>query len=295
MKKDITIFTPTYNRASTLKYCYDSLKNQSYKNFCWLIIDDGSTDETESLVETWKKENIIDIQYIKKQNGGKHTAYNLAVENCKTDLIIISLDSDDKFTNNAIQLFYDNWKKRDKRKKFVGVVGICTDQKYSSRYKYYYPFDKLKDMSLAKSLSQNLFNASAIFMFKTSYLKKYMYPEINGEKFFTEAYTYYQMDESMVWLDDYVCIREFRNDGLTKNTFKSYVNSPQSWYLYNELRMTKNKKFLYRIKFSIFYIAFAIISNQKIFNKKPLKNVQLLFLYPLGFVISLYVKKKGKS
>lgn len=294
MKKDISIFTPTYNRASTLKNCYDSLKNQTYKNFCWLIVDDGSTDETESLVENWKKENVIDIQYLKKQNGGKHTAYNLAVENCKTDLIIISLDSDDTFTNNAIQIFYDNWKKRDKRKKFVGAVGLCTDQNYSSRYKYYYPFDKLKDMSLSKALSQSLFNASAIFMFQTNYLKKYTYPEINGEKFFTEAYTYYQMDESMIWLDEYVCIREFRNDGLTKNTFKSYINSPTSWYMYNVLRFKKICSKKLKIKFLIFAIAFSIMASKNIIKDCRNHLIIITLLFPIGFLLFLFLKYKGK-
>lgn len=76
--KTLTIFTPTYNRGYILGNAYESLKKQTNKDFIWLIVDDGSTDNTEDIVEKWIEENTIEIRYIKKENGGKHTAYNVA-------------------------------------------------------------------------------------------------------------------------------------------------------------------------------------------------------------------------
>ena len=83
----LTVFTPAYNRAHTLPRTYESLCNQKCKDFCWLIIDDGSTDDTEQLVKGWmEKDNGFEIQYIYKENGGMHTAHNTAYENITTEL-----------------------------------------------------------------------------------------------------------------------------------------------------------------------------------------------------------------
>jgi len=101
-EKRITVFTPTYNRAYILNRLYESLKKQSSKSFLWLIIDDGSTDNTEELVNAWIRENIIEIRYYKQENGGKQRAHNKAVELCDTELFIC-VDSDDYLTENAIE------------------------------------------------------------------------------------------------------------------------------------------------------------------------------------------------
>ncbi len=79
-KIQLTIFTPAYNRAHTLPRTLDSLKRQQNKNFIWLIIDDGSTDNTKELVDKWLKDDYgFEIVYIYKENGGMHTAHNVAV------------------------------------------------------------------------------------------------------------------------------------------------------------------------------------------------------------------------
>ena len=67
--KTLTIFTPTYNRGDILGNAYKSLKKQTNQDFIWLIVDDGSTDKTEDIVEKWIEENTIEIRYIKKENG----------------------------------------------------------------------------------------------------------------------------------------------------------------------------------------------------------------------------------
>ena len=107
--KTLTIFTPTYNRADILNKAYKSLKRQTNKDFIWLVVDDGSIDNTEDVVKGWIDENIIEIKYIKKENGGKHTAYNVAVENTSTELIMIALDSDDYLSDDAVEIILDTW------------------------------------------------------------------------------------------------------------------------------------------------------------------------------------------
>ena len=105
MERLITIFTPTYNRAYTLPKLYESLKIQTNQNFDWVIVDDGSTDDTEVLIKSFIDEGIIKITYIKQKNQGKHIAINTGVTLAKGDFFIV-IDSDDYLLENCIETCY---------------------------------------------------------------------------------------------------------------------------------------------------------------------------------------------
>ncbi|WP_294908985.1 glycosyltransferase family 2 protein [uncultured Ruminococcus sp.] len=108
---EITVFTPSYNRAATLPRAYECLKKQTYRNFEWIIIDDGSSDNTKEVVEGFKKENpFFDIIYVFQENQGKHVATNNAVRICRGNFFI-TLDSDDACTDDALEVFLDEWNK----------------------------------------------------------------------------------------------------------------------------------------------------------------------------------------
>ena len=99
----LTVFTPAYNRAHTIGRTYKSLCSQKCKDFVWLIVDDGSTDNTAELVKDWmSKDNGFEIQYIYKENGGMHTAHNVAYRNIHTELNTC-IDSDDALSENAVE------------------------------------------------------------------------------------------------------------------------------------------------------------------------------------------------
>ena len=117
----ITVLTPTYNRERTLTKAYNSLVEQECKEFEWLIIDDGSKDNTKKLVDKFIKENKISIRYFLKKNGGKHTALNYGIPKSKGDLILI-LDSDDYLSKDAIKLIKDYWKKYKYNDKICGMT-----------------------------------------------------------------------------------------------------------------------------------------------------------------------------
>ena len=112
----LTVFTPAYNRAHTIHLCYNSLLRQSCKDFKWLIIDDGSTDNTKKLVESWiKNDNGFEIKYVYKENGGMHTAHNLAYQLIDTELNVC-IDSDDYVADEAVKKIIDFWKKNGSNK-----------------------------------------------------------------------------------------------------------------------------------------------------------------------------------
>ena len=122
----LTVFTPAYNRARTLIRTYESLCAQDCKEFIWLIVDDGSVDNTRELVRNWKsKDNGFEIQYIYKENGGMHTAHNVAYENIHTELNVC-IDSDDCMAEGAVRAILDKWESV-KDKGYAGIIGLDSD------------------------------------------------------------------------------------------------------------------------------------------------------------------------
>ena len=122
----LTVFTPAYNRAQTLPRTYESLVRQDCKDFIWLIVDDGSTDQTKELVQKWQMEDAgFEIRYIYKPNGGMHTAHNIAYENIDTELNVC-IDSDDCLAEGAIRKVLLMWQKV-KYKDYAGIIGLDAD------------------------------------------------------------------------------------------------------------------------------------------------------------------------
>ena len=124
----LTVFTPAFNRAYCINQLYDSLLRQTNNNFTWLVVDDGSTDETKELIERWQKEKKIDIQYIYQKNQGMHGAHNTAYANIDTELNVC-IDSDDFMTDNAVELMLDKWNTIEDKSNVAGVVGLDIDKK----------------------------------------------------------------------------------------------------------------------------------------------------------------------
>ena len=122
MKKILTVLTPTYNRGYILPQCYKSLLKQTSKEFIWVIIDDGSTDNTRELVEEWIKENQIEIRYYYQENKGMHGAHNKAYEVIDTE-INVCIDSDDYMTDDAVEFILKFWKE-NKEESIYGFAGL---------------------------------------------------------------------------------------------------------------------------------------------------------------------------
>ena len=124
--KTLTVFTPAYNRAYSIHLCYESLLRQTSKDFVWLVVDDGSSDETAQLISEWqKRDNGFEIKYIYKQNGGMHTAHNTAYENIDTELNVC-IDSDDYMTDDAVEKIVNFWKENG-NEKYAGIIALdCT-------------------------------------------------------------------------------------------------------------------------------------------------------------------------
>lgn len=186
---EITVFTPTYNRAYIINRLYESLQRQEIHNFEWLVVDDGSVDETEELFRTWmNNESKFPIRYYKKKNGGKCRAINFALDLAKGKLFFV-VDSDDYLTDDALKKIIAWEKSLPKDEKYCGVagnLGMSSNFTPNTLFETDYYDGTLLDRY------RNIDGERALAFF-TEIHKKYRYPEYSGEKFMTEAVIYNRM------------------------------------------------------------------------------------------------------
>lgn len=228
----ITVFTPTYNRAYIIDILYRSLLAQTNTEFEWIIVDDGSTDNTEEYFQQIKQnKNPFPIIYIKQSNGGKHRAINRGVHLAHGELFFI-VDSDDYLTPNAIEKLY-RW--RDSLDYKLPWAGISGARGYGEN-QYIGSVCDQKDYVDAKNTERDKYGlvgdkAEAYF---TEVLKKYPFPEIEGENFITEEVVWNAIAKDgyyLRWFKDIIYICNYLEDGLTKNNTK-YVRNPKGVLLW---------------------------------------------------------------
>lgn len=260
----ITYLTPTYNRAHLLGNLYNSLLKQTNKDFCWLIVDDGSKDNTKELVAQWIVENKIQIEYVYKENGGKNTALDFAHSNCKTEFICC-IDSDDYLSEDCTEILYGKFEKCVSDE-IVGIVGRRAH--YDGK-----PFNEKwceKDQILYFQDLANVYGYSqdTILVFKTDIVKNFQFPKIPDERFITESVLYNQFfyDYKFLAMEECVYLAEYQENGYTSMGKDLFFKNPKG-YLYalkqNAYYSYKNAK-SFRKKFGYFAYYYAWKSALKI-------------------------------
>ncbi|MGX4598601.1 glycosyltransferase family A protein [Faecalimicrobium sp. JNUCC 81] len=293
-KYRFTIFTPTYNRDYILTNLYNDLKNQTFKDFEWLIVDDGSTDNTKKLVDKFIAENKINIRYIYKKNGGKHTAINTGVKNAHGELFFI-VDSDDGLIKDSIEVVDREWNEVKDKTGFCGVVGLCAnpdkttlgtkmpeDKKICHFADLYYKFGVKGDKTI---------------VFLTDVLKDYPFPDRKDVKFIPESIVWNEISKSykVTCINKHMIIREYLEDGLTNNVLsKSSLRGRSVEYLYLINQNTYPiKKYPYMwIKNYINLTRYSLLSESNYYGEvKRLSDKMMCFLlFPLGYY--KYIKQK---
>ena len=229
MGKLITVFTPTYNRRTCIKKCYASLRRQSSYNFEWLIIDDGSTDYTETLIKKWQsEEKAFPIRYYYKENGGLHTAYNYGIEHADTELFMC-IDSDDWMPDDTIERIEKIWETIP-HDRYVGIMGMDFYEN-GKEVGEFFPSD-VSEMYLYEKLTKYHTAGDKKMVHRTALLKKVApMPSFPGEKFFNPSYLMYKLDQfgKHYVTNECFCIVDYQVDGMSSNMFKQYRNSPRSY------------------------------------------------------------------
>lgn len=234
----ITVFTPTYNRAYIIENLYRSLQRQSYTDFEWLVVDDGSADNTRELFERWQKENnSFPIRYVKQENGGKCRAINRGLELAQGELFF-TVDSDDYLTDDALEKVAA-WDAELPDKEhycgFVGNRGTTPTETPNRLFEGRFLDGTALDRYTMVEPDQVLVDGERAFVFYTEVHRKYMYPEFPGEKFLTEAVTWDRMayeGYKMRFYNDIIWIWEYMPDGLTRAGYKVFLDNPQGTGLF---------------------------------------------------------------
>ena len=228
---NITVFTPTYNRAYIIGNLYSSLKRQTYHDFEWLIVDDGSTDDTEELVEKWMKEdNPFPIRYYKKENGGKCRAINYGVDLAEGRLFF-NVDSDDYLTDDALEKVAKWESELPPKEKFCGVVGnLGYSETDTPNASWQAPYRDANFFERYTEYTNTPIDGERAWVFYTELQRKYKYPEFEGEKFLTPCITWNRMANDGYKIrifDDIIWVYEYQADGLTMQGNMRFIKNPQ--------------------------------------------------------------------
>ena len=289
-----TIFTPTFNRKELLEKLYKSLQKQTFKDFEWLIVDDGSADGTKEKVEEFLSEKKMDIKYYFKENGGKQRAYNFATDKANGELFIC-LDSDDEYVENGLETILKYWKKYEKNSDIAGMGYLST---YPNREVIGSSFPE-KEMISTQFDIYNKYRVKGDkgLMFRTEIIKKYKFPVFEDEKFITEAVVYNRICEKykMVYVNEKIEIKEYQEDGLTAKYNNLLLRNPKGQALYHNEINSQKLSFKQKVLNNAVYYKFCRAAGYK-FGKIFKENKNKLFLiFALGIGEYMWQKEKNKK
>lgn len=289
----LTVFTPAYNRAHTIGRTYESLCRQTCKDFEWLVIDDGSSDNTKELVEGWIKENKIPIRYIYQQNQGMHGAHNTAYANITTELNTC-IDSDDFMPDDAVENIVYFWKQNGSDK-YAGIIGL--DQVESGEIIGTEFPDTMVETTLQDFYLKGG-KGDKKLVYRTDVITKYPpYPLFEGERYVGLAYKYMLIDQdyTLLTLNKPLVTVEYQADGSSYNMFKQYWRNPKGFAFYRKAEMVTTKSLKRKLMVCIHYVSSSIISkNWKFIQESPEKLLTILAI-PAGILLYYKIKRSVKN
>lgn len=298
MKPILTIFTPAYNRGYTLHLCYESLLRQQNKNFIWLIVDDGSTDNTREIVDDWiKYDNGFEIRYHYKENGGMHTAHNTAYELIDTELNVC-IDSDDYMADDAVNKILSFWDTVKDNDNIAGIIGLDAD--FNNRIIGKDFPEGMKETTLSGYYAAGGAGDKKL-VYRTEIMKKYPpYPVFEGEKYVGLAYKYYlaDMEYKLAILNEILCNVEYREDGSSINMYSQYIKNPKGFAFFRRTSMLVFPSLKRRYIECCHYVAESLFAKEKNFiSKSPKRFLTICAFLPglLLYLLIIYKNKKGSK
>lgn len=289
----LTVFTPAYNRAHTLPRTYASLLAQKCRDFVWLIVDDGSSDDTAGLVREWQTlDNGFEIRYIRKENGGMHTAHNTAYEHIDTELNMC-IDSDDCLAEGAVEKILSKWQQvRDCG--YAGIIGLDADLEGRLIGKGF-P-DGMTETTLVGYYAAGGYGDKKL-VYRTDVINRYpRYPVFEGERYVALAYKYRLIDQDykLAVLSEVLCNVEYQADGHSTGMWKEYVRSPKGFAFWRKVCMQYPESKKRMVIDCIHYCSSSFLSGDKHFvSHSPKKMLTALCVLP-GWLLSCHTRRKAK-
>ena len=291
--KTLTVFTPAYNRAHTITRTYESLCRQTSKDFEWLVIDDGSTDNTRELVEKWIEEDKIPIRYIYQQNQGMHGAHNTAYKNIDTELNTC-IDSDDYMPDDAVEKICSFWEKHGSDR-YAGIIGLDVTERRKV-IGTSFPAG-LKETTLGDFYLQGG-SGDKKLVYRTSVIRQYPeYPLFEGERYVGLAYKYMLIDQDykLLTLNEPLVVVEYQGDGSSVNMYRQYWNNPNGFAFFRKTEMMTTKSVKRRFMVCIHYVSSSFIAKNKHFIKESPRKLTTILAIPFGYLLYRYITHKVKK
>lgn len=287
----LTIFTPAYNRAHLLPRLYESLCNQTCRDFCWLIVDDGSSDNTRELAQSWIEENKIPIRYEYKPNGGMHTAHNHAYRLIDTELNTC-IDSDDYMPIDAVEKIVAFWKKHGSDQ-VNGIIGLDSDT-LGNIIGSWLPDNK--EMMTVTALYHFGCKGDKKLVYRSDVMKSLPeYPVFEGEKYVGLSYKYMLADlqRPMLLMNEVLVHVDYQPDGSSGTMWKQYGRNPQGFAFLRRETMKYHPYFKERVKAAIHHVSSCMFMRKNLLRDSPIPILSLLAL-PLGLILHFIILQKSK-
>lgn len=294
-ENSLTVFTPTYNRAHLLGRVYESLCQQTCQNFEWLVIDDGSTDNTREIIAQYIAEQRIAIRYVWKENGGLYTGYNTAYANI-TSPLNVCIDSDDFMPENAVELILKMWNERG-GEQYAGIIGLDFYADKQQPIGGYFP-ENLQEVSLNEISEKGLYKGDAKQVMRSDLTRTAIIEEdFHGEKDFNPYSMVFQAANSLPLLviNDNLCFVDYQPTGMAANIYKQYYRSPWSFMKMRQIEMTVGSKSIRNLlRLNIHYVSSCLIARNKHWLKDSPKPLLTLLMAPFGFSLYLFILWKNR-
>lgn len=291
MAKTLTIFTPAYNRAYTLHLGYEALLRQTCQDFEWLIIDDGSTDNTRELVAEWIKENKIPIRYHYQENQGMHGAHNTAYRLITTELNTC-IDSDDYMPDDAVEKIITFWKKYGSNE-VAGIIGLDADFQGNIIGTTF-----TEEQTTLGGFYAQGGKGDKKMIYRTEIINQYPeYPLFKGEKYVSLGYKYELIDQDypLLTLNKVLVKVEYRPDGSSMNMFRQYIKNPQGFAFIRKSSMQLAPSAKRRFMEAIHYVSSSLILKNKCFIQESPKKLLTLCAIPFGIALYLFIRFKTRN
>jgi glycosyltransferase involved in cell wall biosynthesis len=289
-KPYFTVFTPSYNSRETLPRAYESLRAQTWRDFEWLIVNDGSIDDTETLVAKWQHGAAFPIRYIKQENRGKHRSFNRAVKAARGALFTF-LDADDECVPEALEKFHRLWESipQQDRNGFSGVTVHCANVSGEIVGK---PFPEYcMDLMPVEMNAKYPIQGEKWGAYRTDILRRFPFPEIEGEKFIPEGLVWNRIGQifKMRYVDEALRVYHHSSGGLTAQGRRLRVRNPVGARLYYKEALSLPCPYRMWSRNMINYIAFSLhagITFGRICKKSGYCFASIFF-FPIGYAVYL--------
>ncbi len=294
--RELTIFTPSWNRAHTLPRLYGSLCTQTCRDFEWLVIDDGSTDGTEELVRGWMTEGKLPIRYIRKENGGLYTGYNLAYETIETELNVC-IDSDDCLPEDAVETILRVWREKGSDR-YAGLIGLDCGLSDGKAIGGRFP-EGMEECYLLDLYARRLHRGDAKQVMRTDLMKRVAPQEgFPGEKYFNPIYMLLQVCDEypLLVVNHCLCLVEYQQaDSMSRSIWHQYIDSPRSFAKMRRLEMSLHRNTAAnRFRSAIHYVAECLVARDPRWLKdSPRKGLTFAAALP-GAALFVIIRMKTR-